>query len=275
MGRDRCRLGAPRPLGRATHGGTPAGHFGRSDNHQLILTGILDGQAGYRDLLARLTRWRVAPRWYAAALLLNPFAMLVVLGALSLASPMFIPGILTNESPLAQSLGFPSANPALIVSVALAAGLVAGLFEELGWTGFATPHLLARHGCLAAGLTLGLLWATWHIAADLTGTAADWSEQWPWRVLTWMYAGMVPYRVLMMWVYRHTRSLLLGVLMHTAYTGGQALLQPGAASHSESLLWWGLLGVALTVVVGMVALADRAHLLRPATLQQAQSGAAA
>jgi membrane protease YdiL (CAAX protease family) len=241
----------------------------------LVLTGIVDGRAGYRDLLARLTRWRVALRWYAAALLLNPVAMLVVLGALSLASPVFIPGILTNESPLAQSLGFPSANPALIVSLAIAAGLVAGLFEELGWTGFATPHLLARYGCLAAGLRLGLLWATWHIAADLAGTAADWGEQWPWRVLTWMYAGMVPYRVLMTWVYRHTRSLLVGVLMHTAYTGGQALLQPGAASHTESLLWWGLLGAALTVLVGLVALTDRAHLLRPAPLQQAQSAAAA
>ena len=78
----------------------------------------------------------------------------------------------------------------------------------------------------------------------------------------------------MTWVYRHTRSLLLGVLMHTAYTGGQALLQPGAASHTESLVWWGLLGVALTLAVTMVALADRVHLLRPA-LQQAQSGAAA
>jgi hypothetical protein len=89
-----------------------------------------------------------------------------------------------------------------------------------------------------------------------------------------MYAGMVPYRVLMTWVYRHTRSLLLGVLMHTAYTGGQALLQPGTTGHTEDLLWWGLLGVALWVVVGLVALGDRAHLLHPAPLQQAQSAAA-
>ncbi|HVG98232.1 MAG TPA: hypothetical protein VNK05_15095, partial [Chloroflexota bacterium] len=48
----------------------------------LVLTGVLDGPAGYRDLLARLMRWRVAPRWYAAALLLNPLALLVVLGGL-------------------------------------------------------------------------------------------------------------------------------------------------------------------------------------------------
>ena len=57
-----------------------------------------------------------------------------------------------------------------------------GLFEELGWTGFATPHLLARHGWLAAGLTLGVLWATWHVAADVPDNAAAWGDQWPWRV---------------------------------------------------------------------------------------------
>ena len=226
----------------------------------LVLTGVVDGRAGYRDLIARLTRWRLAPRWYAA-LLINPIAILLVLGILSLGSPAFLPGILTSQSPLARSLGF-AVSPVLLAAGAVGVGLVAGLFEEVGWTGFATPHLLARHGSLVGGLTLGLLWATWHIAGDLPGTANAWGADWPWRVLTWMYAGMVPYRLLMTWVYRHTQSLFLGVLMHTAYTGGQALLQPGAATNAESVVWWGLLGVALWVVVGMVALVDRAHLLR-------------
>ena len=48
----------------------------------LILTGVLDGEQGYRELLARLARWRVAPRWYAVALLLNPLVTLLVLGIL-------------------------------------------------------------------------------------------------------------------------------------------------------------------------------------------------
>jgi CAAX protease family protein len=91
----------------------------------LVLTGLLDGRIGYRDLLARLTRWRVAPRWYAAALLTNPLAMLLVLGALSLASPVYIPGILTSESSLARSMGMASINPALIAGLAMMVGLVA------------------------------------------------------------------------------------------------------------------------------------------------------
>ncbi len=229
----------------------------------LILTGVLDGRAGYRDLLTRLTRWRVAPRWYAA-LLLNPLTLLGVLGLLSLASPAFLPGILSNSSPLARSMGLATVNPAVLLGLALAVGLVAGLLEAIGWTGFATPRLLARHGYLAAGLALGLVWATGHIGGDVPATALEWGDLWPWRVLLWMYAGMVPYRVLMTWVYRHTRSVLVAILMHGAYTGGQVLLQPGDIGPTQTLLWWGLLGVALSMVVGLVALGDRRQLLRPA-----------
>ena len=70
---------------------------------------------------------------------------------------------------------YATVNPAAL-GLALAVGIASDLFEELGWTGFATPRLLARHGCLAAGLGLGVLWATWHIGPDVPGTAAEWSD---------------------------------------------------------------------------------------------------
>ena len=38
----------------------------------ILLTGLLYGRAGFRDLLARMTRWRVGARWYAVALLTAP-----------------------------------------------------------------------------------------------------------------------------------------------------------------------------------------------------------
>jgi hypothetical protein len=34
----------------------------------ILLTGLVSGRAGYRELLARLLRWRVGARWYAVAL---------------------------------------------------------------------------------------------------------------------------------------------------------------------------------------------------------------
>jgi membrane protease YdiL (CAAX protease family) len=54
----------------------------------------------------------------------------------------------------------------------LAPGRVAGCCEEIGWTGFATPRLLARRSALPAGLQFGVLWALWHAAADFSSNHA-------------------------------------------------------------------------------------------------------
>src|SRR5919112_2520826 len=49
----------------------------------ILMTGLLHGRAGLRDLLARMTRWRVGARWYAVALLTAPHLVTAVLPALS------------------------------------------------------------------------------------------------------------------------------------------------------------------------------------------------
>ena len=197
-----------------------------------------------RALLAGLVRWRVDARWYAVALLLSPMLLLTVLGLLRIVSTDFTPGLFTATDTVA------------LVGFAVLAGVASALFEEIGWTGFATPRLLARYGYLRAGALLGTLWATWHIAADLSGIG-EWGELLPLRVLAWMYAMMVPYRILMTKVYSRTGSLLIGVLMHATFTGGQALLEPIGISHQQQLVWWGAAGAALWVVVGLVIAFDR------------------
>ena len=44
----------------------------------------------------------------------------------------------------------------------IAVGLGAGIFEEMGWTGFAIPRLRLRYGVLSTGLIVGVLWGAWH-----------------------------------------------------------------------------------------------------------------
>jgi CAAX protease family protein len=113
----------------------------------LIVTAVVEGRAGLRDLGARLMRWRMGARWYAVALLTIPTILLTILLFLSAAvDPAFAPRF----------------QWALF-----AVGLLAGSFEEIGWTGFATPRLLARQGLGVAGLSLGLIWALWHLLVDL------------------------------------------------------------------------------------------------------------
>lgn len=120
----------------------------------LVLTGLADGKAGFRQLLSRLLRWRVAARWYAGALLTAPLMVIVILLALSLVSPAFLPAIVTTDDRLGLLLTG--------IGVGLFGG---GLMEEPGWTGFAAPRLRRRHGVLATGLIVGVVWGVWQFLA--------------------------------------------------------------------------------------------------------------
>jgi len=127
----------------------------------IILTRLVGGQAGWRDLLSRLRRWRVGWRWYAVALLTAPLVTMTTLAALSLTSPGFLPGILTAE------------DKAFLLLSGIELGVIVPIFEELGWTGFVVPRLLPRHGVLGTGMIMGLLWGTWHLPLFAGSAAAS------------------------------------------------------------------------------------------------------
>jgi membrane protease YdiL (CAAX protease family) len=199
------------------------------------LTAWLQGRAGLQRLGAAVRRWRQPLRWYALVAL-APLLLLVLLLVLSLGWPRFVPDIFSSEA------------PGQLAASALLVGLAAGCFEELGWTGFATPRLLARFGVVRAGVTLGVPWALWHGLADYWGSAASFGSLWPAHMAEWVVA-LTAFRVLMTWAYARTGSLPLAMAMHAGFTGGQALLWPGTLTPVEGLIWYGWFGVMLWLLV--------------------------
>ena len=102
----------------------------------ILLTGLVDGRAGLRELLSRLLRWRVGARWYAVALLTAP---LCVTGD-TLRAFAHLPGVPPRHI-------VASDDKASLLLIGIAVGLVVGIFEELGWTGFAMPTAEAALRC--------------------------------------------------------------------------------------------------------------------------------
>lgn len=197
----------------------------------LIVTAIVDGRPGFRALFARLINWRVGVRWYAVALLTIPTILLAILLFLSaFVDPAFAPRF--------QWMLF-------------AVGLLAGSFEEIGWTGFATPRLLARHSLGMAGLSLGLLWALWHLLADFRYNIGAMGAAWMLEFAIVYLATLTPYRMLMIWVYSKTQSLLLAILMHASFTGWLLALFP-ATSLTQSLFWQSAFALVLWGMVAVV-----------------------
>ena len=208
------------------------------------MTAVMDGKAGLRDLFARMGKWRVGARWYAA-LLIPPVLILLVLYVLSSAvSPIFTPGG-------AWAFG-------------IMAGLLAGFLEEIGWTGYAFPRMRLAHCAPAAALYLGLIHTAWHLMADYLITAAPDGVLWLPHFLTWMVVPMIAMRVLISWVYANTGSLLLAQLMHASSTGFLVVLSPSPATPAGEIYWYAPYAVLLWIAVAVVVAVFGKQLVRPA-----------
>jgi uncharacterized protein len=213
----------------------------------LICTALLDGRAGLRALGQRALHWRVAWVWFAVALLTVPAILLVVLSVLSiLVEPVFAPRF--------QWWLF-------------ALGLLAGTFEEIGWTGFATPRLLARKSLMVAGLSLGCIWALWHLLVDFRYNAAAMGAVWPLEFFITYLLALTPYRLLMTWVYSHTQSLALAILMHASFTGSLLVLVP-VVPASLGFYWQLAFAAVLWAVVAVVLQKEQARIPKNITLKK-------
>ena len=207
----------------------------------LVLTGLVDGRAGFRGLLLRMTKWRVGGHWYAVAVLSAPLLLMLILLPLSLLFPEFIPGILTRS------------DKATWLLISIISGLIGGGFlEELGWTGFALPKLRLRYTAFHTGLIMGLLWGAWHLLITLwmSGTSSGvFSLAIFLPGMLFHIVSLTAYRVLMVWVYDRTGSLLVAMLMHTSLSASRGILNPVGLSLSSALAYDLIVAAALWIVV--------------------------
>jgi pimeloyl-ACP methyl ester carboxylesterase/membrane protease YdiL (CAAX protease family) len=208
----------------------------------LLLTGLVDGRAGYLDLFLRLRKWRVRIRWYAFAILPAPIVYAGVLFTLSMTSPL-----LTAD------------NKAAVVLGGLGAALTT-ILEEIGWTGFAVPRLRRRHGVPMTGLIVGVLWGLWHFLQQVfvSGTYAGGIPLLAFLMLSVFaaVASLTAYRVLMVWVYDRTGSLLVTTLMHGMLTASSIFWFTPIATGALFLANVWLVSVVMWLLVGAVAIVD-------------------
>jgi membrane protease YdiL (CAAX protease family) len=175
----------------------------------------LDGQS-VRAWARRIVRWRVAPRWYAAALALP----LLVVGLASVGIALL--GTDVDLSLLSER--FP-----LVVGSYVTVALVGGGNEEPGWRGFALHRLEERYAPVPATLVLGVVWAFWHLPLLATDPGAVYdflwlAEQGPRIVLSVL--NIVGFAFLLTWMYNGTGSVLLALLLHAGINTANSTLVP-------------------------------------------------
>ncbi len=209
----------------------------------LLMTGLVYGRSGFRGLLARLGQWRVGAIWYVIAILAAPGMVAAASLILAPFSPGYVPSILTASGKLG------------LVIAGLIAGAFVGIFEELGWTGFAIPRLRRRFGILSTGLIVGLVWGLWHMPLFIGSARSSQSIPMVLTLAVLLFSFLPAFRVLMVWVYDRTGSLLVAMLMHLSQTATTFIFAlPATADQTvaHDLLY----ATGLWIFIGVIALTN-------------------
>lgn len=204
----------------------------------VAITGLHGGKPAVRSLLGRLLLWRVERRVYATALLWSPLVV-----ALSVAIHVALNG----------TLGFVYYPALLWVPVMFVVVSIFGpLGEELGWRGFALPHLLSKLNVGGASLVTGIIWTFWHAPLfwAATGTSISGAPVTAWAVGLYL-VSVTASAFVFTWVYQRSRgSVLLAVLAHISLNGtGVALgfLLPELGASAGRQIW--TIGVGVLVLL--------------------------
>ncbi len=172
----------------------------------LFVTALVGGKAGLGELWQRITKWRVSWKW-------GSFAVLSPLAIFLLGLPLV--RLVKGEWPDLGLLGQTNYRPDLGPLVIILWLITFGFGEEIGWRGFALPRLQNSLSVSRATLTLGLMWAIWHIPAFFyheTYEGISWLF-WPGFIF-----GVLCGAVIFTWIYNGTRgSVLMVAVWHALF----------------------------------------------------------
>jgi uncharacterized protein len=204
-----------------------------------IVAAACGGWPSTKSLLRRMIQWRVAPRWYAFALV--------------------VPAGVTLCAAYVNVLAFGAADPTTAILGALP-GVVPGfalmmlnplqgsLGEEPAWRGLALPRLLSSRSPLVASLMLAVLVAGWHAPLFATGIYTN-----AWLHILFIVTTTVLYTLV------HNGSggsVLLAMAFHTGWNlMPEVMLYPsftGAELH-QALTLFTVGGITVSVLATIVA----------------------
>jgi membrane protease YdiL (CAAX protease family) len=199
----------------------------------LLLVLWLRGLAGIRRLASPLRSWLLGQGWVVLAV-----CLLLPLGTIVL--PLSI----------LAALGVSVPPPSWRLSTYLYGAVIGGGFigpglcEEIGWRGFALPHLQRRYSALVSSLIIGLAWAFWHWPNFVIP-----SESPPWWHLPAFVLLTMAVSFLFTWVYNSTGgSLFAVVVLHGAiYAALNLCPSPDSGVAAREDVIFGLLFAVIAV----------------------------
>lgn len=221
----------------------------------LIMTTLIDGKEGRRQLWRRVFQWRVGIGWYLLVLVAYPAVFLAGLSVYSGVAPWLA---LIEHWQLILTFYLPAA----------AIGILFPSFgEEPGWRGFALPRLQQQYGPLTGTLILAVLHGLWHLPVyfipgailegpfDLTQFAANTSL-------------IIAMTFFWTWLFNHAaQSVFFAMFVHGVSNATSSLI-PLLEIETISDPWFSFKTWAVVVIILIVLTRGRLGYQPPAATSQ-------
>jgi membrane protease YdiL (CAAX protease family) len=170
----------------------------------MIFNNYFYGRKGIKELLKKLTIWKVNPSFYVFVLFYTVASIYI---------PVFIctiTGVNYKIHINNQLSGFYCSNTLIILAYFLATVFFGGPFgEELGWRGFVLPKLQKKFNSLISSIILGVIWTCWHLPLFFVH-AEGFNESFTRYLIETIWLTII-----ITWLYNNTHgSLLIIILFH-------------------------------------------------------------
>lgn len=201
----------------------------------LIASFFEGGKRAVKTMILSMFQWQASVKYYLVALGVFPLLMILLSLVLSVISDSYLPNFF-----VLAGLG----------------GVISSFWEEVGWTGFATPRMLSRYTPIRTAWILGLIHAVWHLFANYWGSNIHYGDYF-WVNFFFTSLGITFLRVFMVWLWCKTKSGLVTYLAHASWTGGQLALIPFTLSAQESTWWNIVFTLVVGVLIGLIIIKDK------------------
>lgn len=209
-----------------------------------IMIGLTEGKKGFRALFQKLLNWRLGGSIYLIAIFIIPTISIISLIVLYQFSEVYIPDIILKED-----------KTTLILSGLIYGIIGGGLLEELGWTGYVTPRLREKYSVLKTGLIIGIFWGAWHFLPVFWGSGDSSGNLVLPKFLPGLffhYAGLIPLRILMVWLYDRSLSLIPPIIVHATLTAFTFFIFNISQVGVSLFIYYALLAFGFWVSVALI-----------------------
>ena len=205
----------------------------------LIMSWILGGSTGLREILGRMSKWRVGLPWIFIAVF-SVWGLYLLSGVVLLATGQAWPDI--------EAFGQVMYLPYLTFIGAWFLWIFTyGIGEETGWRGFLLPHFQAKYSALTSAILVSIIWAGWHIPMFLYNE--NFIAMGAFGTVFWVI-GLMFGSVLLTWLYNSTKgSILMTAIWHGTFNLFTAAVGQAADTTSAIISMFVMVLVVLIVIV--------------------------